>query len=48
MYHQSVRQLDRDQARQDVRPDLGLSYLQRSSADDTSKQIVKVGVFLES
>ena len=36
--------LDPDQAQHFVGPDLGRNYLQRLSADDTSKQSVKVGM----
>ena len=36
--------LDPDQAQYFVRPDLGATFLQRLSADDTSKQRVKVGM----
>ena len=38
--------LDPDQARHNVGPDLDPSCLQRLSANDTSKQRVKVGVVL--
>ena len=38
--------LDLDQARQNVRPDMGPSSLQMSS-DDTNKQRVKEGVVCE-
>ena len=34
--------LDPDQARQNVRPDLGPNCLQRLSADDTSRLRVKI------
>ena len=37
--------LDPDQARHFFGPALGPNYLQRLSADDTSKQRVKVGMF---
>ena len=46
-YHQSVNlsnSLDLDQGRHFVRPGLGPNCLQRLSADNTSKQRVKVGV----
>ena len=36
--------LDPDQARHSVGPDLGPNCLQRLSADDTSRQRAKVGV----
>ena len=36
------RSLDPDQARNSFGPDLGPNYLQRLSADDTSKQRVKM------
>ena len=40
--HQSVNSLDLDQARLFVGPDLGPNCLHRLSADDTSKQRVKL------
>ena len=41
-YYQSVIQLDPDQARQNVGPDLGSTCLQKLSADDSSRQIVNI------
>ena len=41
-YNQSVKQLDPDQVRRSVGPDLGPYCLQMLSADDTSRQRVKV------
>ena len=40
-YHQSVKQLDPDQARHFVVPDLGPNCLQRLSTDDNSSERVK-------
>ena len=41
------KSLDPDQARYSVGPDLGPNCLQRLSADDTSRQIVKWSADLE-